>query len=408
MMKSLLLPLTAAFTLAVAAPVIQAQEALKIGYVNSDRVLRDASAAKAAEAKLEAEFGKRGRELNDAANQLKAAATKLDKDAPTLSEAERVRRQFAGTDHTRANMLDALGEVALRLELFDDADLLIREALAIRRTAFGARSLEYARSLSALGQLAYDVGDFDAAETSFREALAIQRAEASNLHADIAGSANDLAATLRALGRIEEAETLHREALALRRAAEDRSLPVAESLNNLSAVHIERGELDTAIEVLREALSIRAAILGEEHLLTLQTSSNLAITLWRAGERTEALEWMATTERGYRALGGDGESELAVALANHSTMQRVLGDLDGAASSLDEALALQRKRLGGDHPSLAETLSNLAVLHHTRRNDDEARECWLEALRIRKASSIAPQVLAETLYGFGVFQFDRG
>jgi len=93
MMKSLLLPLTAAFTLAVAAPVIQAQEALKIGYVNSDRVLRDASAAKAAEAKLEAEFGKRGRELNDAANQLKAAATKLDKDAPTLSEAERVRRQ---------------------------------------------------------------------------------------------------------------------------------------------------------------------------------------------------------------------------------------------------------------------------------------------------------------------------
>ena len=93
MKKSFLFPLTAALALAAAAPALQAQEALKIGYVNSDRVLRDANAAKAAEAKLEAEFGKRGRDLNDAANQLKAAAAKLDKDAPTLSEAERVRRQ---------------------------------------------------------------------------------------------------------------------------------------------------------------------------------------------------------------------------------------------------------------------------------------------------------------------------
>lgn len=321
--------------------------------------------------------------------------------------AERVRRQFAGTDHTRANMLDALGEVALRLELFDDANVLVREALAIREQAFGAQSLEYARSLRALGQLAYDVGDFDAAETSFREALAIHRAEARSLHADIAGRANDLAATLRALGRIEEAEALHREALALRREAEDGSLPVAESLNNLAAVHIERGEFDTAIEVLREALSTRAAVLGDEHLLTLQTRSNLASTLWRAGERTEVLELMAAAERGYRALGGDGERELAVTLANHATMQLALRDLDGAAASLDEALSLQRKRLGNDHPSLAETLSTLAILHHSRRHDDQARECWLEVLRIRKTSAVAPQALAEALYGYGVFQFDR-
>ena len=41
-----------------------AQE-LKIGYVNSERVLREAAPAKAAQAKLEAEFGKRERELAD-------------------------------------------------------------------------------------------------------------------------------------------------------------------------------------------------------------------------------------------------------------------------------------------------------------------------------------------------------
>jgi outer membrane protein len=86
--------------LALAAAGAQAQE-LKIGYVNSDRVLRDAAPAKQAQAKLEAEFGKRDRELNDLAVRLKNAADKLEKDAPTLSEAERNRRQRELVDQDR-------------------------------------------------------------------------------------------------------------------------------------------------------------------------------------------------------------------------------------------------------------------------------------------------------------------
>ena len=84
--------LAAAAMLLAAATVVQAQE-LKIGYVNSERVLREANPAKAAQAKLETEFGKREKELADVANRLKASADKLDKDGPTLSEAERARRQ---------------------------------------------------------------------------------------------------------------------------------------------------------------------------------------------------------------------------------------------------------------------------------------------------------------------------
>jgi outer membrane protein len=81
----------AALSLAVALPV--AAQELKIGYVNSERVLREAALAKAAQAKLQAEFSKREHDLNDAAAKLKAAADKLDKDAPTLSETERARIQ---------------------------------------------------------------------------------------------------------------------------------------------------------------------------------------------------------------------------------------------------------------------------------------------------------------------------
>ena len=82
-----------AWMLVAAAPVAAAAQELKVGYVNSERVLREATPAKAAQSKLEAEFSKRDRELNDQAVKLKAAADKLDKDAPTLAEAERTRRQ---------------------------------------------------------------------------------------------------------------------------------------------------------------------------------------------------------------------------------------------------------------------------------------------------------------------------
>lgn len=77
-----------------------AQE-LKIGYVNSERILREAAPAKAAQAKLEAEFSKREHDLDDMEARLKAASDKLEKDAPTLSEVERNRRQRELIDEDR-------------------------------------------------------------------------------------------------------------------------------------------------------------------------------------------------------------------------------------------------------------------------------------------------------------------
>ena len=76
----------------LAAGTVQSQE-LKIGYVNSERVLREAAPAKAALARMEADFSKRDKDLNEQAAKLKAAAEKLEKDAPTLPESERSRRQ---------------------------------------------------------------------------------------------------------------------------------------------------------------------------------------------------------------------------------------------------------------------------------------------------------------------------
>ncbi|TMS58782.1 OmpH family outer membrane protein [Imbroritus primus] len=82
-----------------AAPV-HAQEA-RIAAVNSERILRESQPAKAAQSKLEQEFSKRDKELQDLANRVKSLAEKLDKDGPVLSESERARRQRELADQDR-------------------------------------------------------------------------------------------------------------------------------------------------------------------------------------------------------------------------------------------------------------------------------------------------------------------
>ncbi|BEV15333.1 OmpH family outer membrane protein [Herbaspirillum sp. DW155] len=70
-----------------------AQESSKIAFVSTERIFREAAPAKAAQAKLEAEFAKRDRDLQDMAARLKAQSDKLDKDAAVLSDSDRAKRQ---------------------------------------------------------------------------------------------------------------------------------------------------------------------------------------------------------------------------------------------------------------------------------------------------------------------------
>ena len=76
---------------AIAMPVF-AQE-VRIGFVSTDRVFKEANYAKASQARLEQEFSKREKELNELGLSIKAGAEKLEREAPTLSETQRASRQ---------------------------------------------------------------------------------------------------------------------------------------------------------------------------------------------------------------------------------------------------------------------------------------------------------------------------
>jgi outer membrane protein len=84
--------LSLTLALGLVAFSIQAEE-IRIGFINTDRIFKEANTAKQAQTKLEQEFAKRDKDLIELGNNLKSSVEKFEREAPTLSESQRLSRQ---------------------------------------------------------------------------------------------------------------------------------------------------------------------------------------------------------------------------------------------------------------------------------------------------------------------------
>lgn len=109
----------------------------KIGFVNTERILRDSAPAKAAQTKIEAEFKKREEEIQRLGNNLRTAAQKFEKDAPVLSESDRNKRQreLANIDADLQRKRRELQEDFNRRRNEEFATIIERANTAIKRIA---------------------------------------------------------------------------------------------------------------------------------------------------------------------------------------------------------------------------------------------------------------------------------
>lgn len=136
---------------AVLAAPAMAQD-FKVGFINTDRLLRESSAAKAAQTKLEGEFSRREKDLNNAGEALKNASDKFEREAPTLSDSQRATRQRQLADQDRdyqrkrrefqedlnlrkneelAQVLDRANRVVKQVAEQEKYDVILQEAVYI-------------------------------------------------------------------------------------------------------------------------------------------------------------------------------------------------------------------------------------------------------------------------------------
>jgi len=85
--------LAAALGCAAPGAAAQAPQTSKFGFVNTERILREAVPAQRAQKKIEAEFKKRDDELAKIAADLKKMQEELEKNAVTMSESQRRNKE---------------------------------------------------------------------------------------------------------------------------------------------------------------------------------------------------------------------------------------------------------------------------------------------------------------------------
>ena len=99
-MKTKLATLMVALSFVLPAAQASAAE-LKVGYVNTQRIFRDAPTAVKAQKRIEAEFSKRDQDLQRMAKQLQGLQETLEKNSVTMSESERRGKEKELNDLSR-------------------------------------------------------------------------------------------------------------------------------------------------------------------------------------------------------------------------------------------------------------------------------------------------------------------
>lgn len=91
----------ALFAAAIAMPLAAQGADYKIGFVNSERLFRDAAPAKRAQQKLEREFAGRDAEIQKLAKQVRDLQATLEKDGVTMNDADRKNKERDLANMTR-------------------------------------------------------------------------------------------------------------------------------------------------------------------------------------------------------------------------------------------------------------------------------------------------------------------
>jgi non-specific serine/threonine protein kinase/serine/threonine-protein kinase len=317
--------------------------------------------------------------------------------APDITAREMLDRGMAdlksGLDEdplVRAQLMAVIGSVYDSLSLYQDAEPLIDEALALRRDKLGADHPDTLAALAAKATLLLNRGRTAEAEPVFAEVVAKRSAvlgdhDPSTVDARIAQSE-----LLRAQGRFAGAEALLHRALedSARATTPDPAQKLA--IENDLALNIEaQGRFEEAGRIFAEVLEARSQLYGEEHPRTLIALNNLAGNEQKRGRYADALprfqRALATCERLYRP----DHPRVLLACNNLGGIHLAMKHFTQAQPLFERALEGLRGKLGESHPQTLETASNLAQCYEA-----EARYADAEAL-LRKVVDLAREALGD-------------
>jgi serine/threonine-protein kinase len=327
----------------------------------------------------------------------------------------------------QARMLEALGQIQLRLGRYRDAGRMIDRAYQIRRRVFGDRHPETAQSYRSMALVLRTDSRAREADSLYRLALAIQREQLGDESPAVAETLLDLAWMDVALGRLDSAQIHSEEAVRIRQVALGPDDPLVADAQMIlartqwrnvdyagaeattkaaialrktalgprhpqtAAAMVQLGDLyreflrrpAQAESLYREALAIQTETLGDDNMYLVHVLGSLAILRSEQGDHAESEALRRWGLRLNRTILGETHPGVAQAMIFLAQELQAQGRLDEAAALATEALALHRRIRGMDHVGTAGTLHSLAEIRLAQGQFRVADSLGREALRLR-------------------------
>jgi len=292
--------------------------------------------------------------------------------------------------------LEALGEIQVRGGDPDTGLSLLERSVEIRERLLGEHE-DTAASLNGLGNALWNTGQLDEAMVVHRRALEMRRAVLGDEHGDVGSSLHNVASLAFIDGDLETAERQYEEALRIAVAAHGADdYGVATTMHTLAMVHLQQERTAEALPLEEQSLAIREKVLGPDHphvALSLRTLAEILTALDDA-ERAEPLARRAV-EIGLASWGPD-YMDVWWMQRGHAEVLNALGRHEEALAIMDPLVTLVREaprqtELDLHLEELAATLEGIAAGQResgdtdaAAANEARAAACRSEALTLRR------------------------
>jgi tetratricopeptide (TPR) repeat protein len=295
----------------------------------------------------------------------------------------------------QARLHDVVGQMSLHLGRLEEAQQLLEQAVATRRSSGSDARLDLSSSLIHLARVSRARNDVERARTLVNEAWEIRRTALGPDHPAVAEAVYEL-------GWLEggaRQEGLYRQAIAI---LPDTGTLAAQRLVVLGALATNlrrQGRFTEVVATSRQALQAAASSLGPEHYATGEMMVHL-------GDHVRDLEQdLGEAEQLYRRgldlierHFGEQSIRLLHGLHSYGTLLSRRGDV-GAEQVFRRAIAIRRSATGPEHPQVAEGLQLLAgeLARQNRLREAEALQRQAVAHSIRTLGERHPVVSSQRL-----------
>ena len=281
-----------------------------------------------------------------------------------------------------AQLLERAGNYLMQREQYQEAEPLLKQAVALHEQILGLEHPEVATSLNELATLYWNMNKFEQAEPLFRQALDIREKTLGPEHPEVANSLNNLALVYQFQGCYSLAEPLFTRSLTIWERISGANLSdLATGFYNLGTLYIDQGKYDQAEVPLRRALTIWEQTLVPDHPDLTYALHFLAVLYTEQGRYTQAeplfQQALAIREQAF----GPEHSEVAHVLNNLATLYRAQGKYTQAESLFQRAFAIGEKTRP-QHRFMTEVLNQLALLYLAQGKYTQAESLLTRSLAI--------------------------